>query len=149
MFSSLRSVASKSAPLWATGVRTFQKQFVQKSTGVLGTTANSRLYSSSSHEGPEPTFFEMVELYFDKAVNLLESKLIEETQMGRISLEEKKSRVKGILQMIKPCNSVIALTFPIKRGTNTHLHLFYARRDRRLDLVCQNQATPQREVGKV
>ena len=69
----------------------------------------------SSDEGPEPSFFEMVELFFDKSVALLEGKLIEETQMGRITLEEKKKRVKGILKMIKPCNSVIALTFPIKR----------------------------------
>ena len=57
----------------------------------------------------------MVELFFDKSVALLEGKLIEETQMGRITLEEKKKRVQGILKMIKPCNSVIALTFPIKR----------------------------------
>ena len=76
-----------------------------------------RSYSSptSSDSGPEPSFFETVELFFDKSVALLETKLIEESQMGRISLEEKKKRVLGILKMIKPCNSVIALTFPIKK----------------------------------
>ena len=51
-----------------------------------------RCYSTatSSDEGPEPSFFQMVEMFFDKSVTLLESKLVEESQMGRITLEEKK-----------------------------------------------------------
>ena len=85
----------------------------------------SRPYSSSA---PSPTpfpidandpkdcasFFEMVELYYDKASELMEPNLVKEL-VG--PLEERQKRVKGILAMIKPCNRVMAFTFPIKRDT--------------------------------
>lgn len=59
-------------------------------------------------------FFEMVQLYFQKAVDLCRDELVKEVK-GRISLEDKKKRVDGILDMMKPCNHLIAMTFPLKR----------------------------------
>ena len=56
----------------------------------------------------------MVELYYDKASELMEPNLVKEL-VG--PLEERQKRVKGILAMIKPCNRVMAFTFPIKRDT--------------------------------
>ena len=58
------------------------------------------------------SFFEMVELYYDRAAELMESNLVRGLPG---SLEERQKRVKGILAMIKPCNRVMAFTFPIKR----------------------------------
>jgi len=58
------------------------------------------------------SFFEMVELYYDKAAELMAPNLVTEL-LG--PLEDRQKRVHGILAMIKPCNRVMAFTFPIKR----------------------------------
>ncbi|ESN91377.1 hypothetical protein HELRODRAFT_165406 [Helobdella robusta] len=78
--------------------------------------------SSSPIDANDPednaSFFEMVELYFDRASNLLEPALIKQSlssAMPGSSNEDKVKKVKGILGIIKPCNRVIAITFPIKR----------------------------------
>ena len=127
MFSNLRGVVSRTPQILA-GLKPalgHSKERIVYERTARNLTATSSLpvihgyrsYSSAATASSEPSFFEMVEMFFDKSVGLLENKLIEESQMGRISLEEKKKRVHGILKMIKPCNSVIALTFPIKRDT--------------------------------
>jgi len=54
----------------------------------------------------------MVELYYDRAAQLMEANLVKEMPGP---LEDRQKRVKGILAMIKPCNRVMAFTFPIKR----------------------------------
>ena len=58
------------------------------------------------------SFFEMVELYYDKAAALLEPNL---AKQGTGPMEDREKRVRGILKMIKPCNRVMAVTFPIRR----------------------------------
>jgi glutamate dehydrogenase (NAD(P)+) len=60
------------------------------------------------------SFFEMVELYYDRAAGLLETNLVKNAE-GQGSVEDKAKKVKGILNMIKPCNRVMAITFPIRR----------------------------------
>jgi len=75
---------------------------------------HNRPYSASASKDDDPNFFEMVEMFFDRSANLLEDKLVEELK-DRMSVEDKRKRVKGILKMIKPCNNVLAITFPIKR----------------------------------
>jgi len=83
---------------------------------------SSCLYSSSATPFPIDTddpkdcasFFEMVELYYDKASEMVAPNLVK-TLPG--SLEERQKRVSGILSMIKPCNRVMAFTFPIKRDS--------------------------------
>jgi len=78
----------------------------------------SRPYSSAPFpiDANDPkdsaSFFEMVELYYDKAVELMESNLVKEMP-GPV--EDRQKRVRGILAMIKPCNRVMTVTFPIKR----------------------------------
>jgi len=91
----------------------------QQATRLL---VSSKPYSSSATPFPidasDPkdcaSFFEMVELYYDKAAHLIEPNLVTEL-VG--PLEERQKRVKGILAMIKPCNRVMAFTFPIKRDS--------------------------------
>lgn len=85
--------------------------------------ASSRLLARPSSSSPYPvdpndpqdcaSFFEMVELYYDRAAEHLTPRLVIDLQEG--TQEEKEKRVKGVLGMIKPCNRVMALTFPIKR----------------------------------
>jgi glutamate dehydrogenase (NAD(P)+) len=53
----------------------------------------------------------MTELYFDRAADILRPSLVSELQ-GPV--EDREKRVSGILAMIKPCNRIMAVTFPIK-----------------------------------
>jgi len=63
------------------------------------------------------SFFEMVELYYDKAAKLLAPNLVKELTGPEA---EREKRVLGILAMIKPCNRVMAVTFPIKRDNGDY-----------------------------
>lgn len=87
--------------------------------GVAGVLAqqkqNKMPYSTSAEAEEDPNFFEMVEMFFDNAAALVEDKLVEDLSLPRTSLDDKRKRVRGILKMIKPCNHVLATTFPIKR----------------------------------
>ena len=84
----------------------------------------SRPSSSSAASSPYPidendpedsaSFFEMVERYYDRSAELLQPNLVKEMHGTQ---EEREMRVKGILALIKPCNRVMAVTFPIKRDS--------------------------------
>jgi len=90
--------------------------------GALVTKARPSVLGSVrpfSDEAPEPSFFEQTELFFDKAVALLEPKLIDKIK-GRYTLAEKKELVDGILRIVKPCDSVLAVNFPIKRDNGEY-----------------------------
>ncbi|GAB1602822.1 glutamate dehydrogenase, mitochondrial-like [Argonauta hians] len=62
----------------------------------------------------EPSFFEMVEKFFDRAASLIEQSFAQELK-GKLTPEQKLEKVRGILRIIKPCNAVVALHFPLKR----------------------------------
>jgi len=63
----------------------------------------------------------MVNYFFDRACLQVEKKLIEELpSRGKpLTVEEKTKRVRGILQVIKPCRDVLNMTFPIRRDDGT------------------------------
>lgn len=63
------------------------------------------------------SFFEMVELYYDKAAALLLPNIVKDMP-GALDEREKKAR--GYLAMIKPCNRVMAVTFPIRRDNGEY-----------------------------
>jgi glutamate dehydrogenase (NAD(P)+) len=44
-----------------------------------------------------------VDKFFDKAASLVEDKLVDNMK-GKISKEDKRKKVRGILKIIKPCN---------------------------------------------
>uniref|UniRef100_A0A8C7IZK0 Glutamate dehydrogenase n=1 Tax=Oncorhynchus kisutch TaxID=8019 RepID=A0A8C7IZK0_ONCKI len=62
----------------------------------------------------DPNFFRMVEGFFDRGAAIVEDKLVEDLK-SRETPEQKTKRVKGILRIIKPCNHVLSVSFPIKR----------------------------------
>jgi len=60
-------------------------------------------------------FLESVNKFFDKAANLVESRLAGSLG-GKLTPDEKLSLVRGTLDsIIKPCDSVLSMSFPIKR----------------------------------
>lgn len=73
-----------------------------------------RGYSQAVDRDDDPNFFTMVEGFFDRGAAIVENKLVESLKT-RESLEQKKKRVRGILRIIKPCNHVLSVSFPIKK----------------------------------
>ncbi|XP_077999653.1 glutamate dehydrogenase, mitochondrial-like isoform X2 [Glandiceps talaboti] len=75
----------------------------------------SRSLSSSAEDGSDdPNFFEMVKQYYEKGAKLVVDDLVE-NYMGRIPEDEKWCRVRGILDLMRPCNHVLSLVFPVRR----------------------------------
>uniref|UniRef100_A0A3Q1HPQ1 Glutamate dehydrogenase n=1 Tax=Anabas testudineus TaxID=64144 RepID=A0A3Q1HPQ1_ANATE len=75
-----------------------------------------RGYSQAVDRDNDPNFFSMVEGFFDRGAAIVEDKLVEDLKT-RESPEHKRKRVRGILRIIKPCNHVLSVSFPIKRDT--------------------------------
>ena len=74
----------------------------------------SKRAQSTAADDDSLSFFQTVEKFYDRAVEIVEPSLVDSIK-SRISKEEKQKRVRGILKIIKPCNRVLAVTFPIKR----------------------------------
>uniref|UniRef100_A0A3Q3DZ54 Glutamate dehydrogenase n=1 Tax=Labrus bergylta TaxID=56723 RepID=A0A3Q3DZ54_9LABR len=75
-----------------------------------------RGYSQAVDQDDDPNFFNMVEGFFDRGAAIVEDKLVEGLKT-RETPEQKKKRVRGILKIIKPCNHVLSVNFPIKRDS--------------------------------
>ncbi|XP_031699928.1 glutamate dehydrogenase 1b [Anarrhichthys ocellatus] len=73
-----------------------------------------RRYADAADSPDDPNFFRMVEGFFDRGASIVEDKLIEDVKT-RDTPEQKRNRVRGILRIIKPCNHVLSVSFPIKR----------------------------------
>ncbi|XP_060262322.1 glutamate dehydrogenase 1, mitochondrial isoform X1 [Ovis aries] len=74
-----------------------------------------RHYSEAAADREDdPNFFKMVEGFFDRGASIVEDKLVEDLKT-RETEEQKRNRVRGILRIIKPCNHVLSLSFPIRR----------------------------------
>merc|ERR1719328_482906 len=62
-----------------------------------------------------PSYFNMVEYYFNKACVIGEDRFMEKLKRMRISEEEKRKKVHGILKIIEPCAHVLEVTIPLQR----------------------------------
>lgn len=67
----------------------------------------------------DPSFFESVEYFFHKGVQTVEDQLVEEMK-DRISIDDKRKKVKGILKIMEPCHHVLEVHFPVKRDNGTY-----------------------------
>ncbi|XP_055618894.1 glutamate dehydrogenase, mitochondrial isoform X1 [Toxorhynchites rutilus septentrionalis] len=68
---------------------------------------------------PNPRFFDMVEYFFHRACQICEEKMIEDIK-SRVSLEEKRKKVKGILMLMQPCDHIIEIAFPLRRDSGDY-----------------------------
>lgn len=108
-----------------------------KSLRRLSTPAILRLsFHTSSHlnSSAEPStgpanfgFYRQVELFYDRAAKILEEKLVNDMQKSKLSDDAKRKKVQGILKIIKPCNHVLEIRFPIRRDSG-ELHMIEAYR---------------------
>ena len=103
-----KCVAQRRSPLICKGL--------SPNTRALSVT--SKLGVSDKPKEDDVGFFEMVQLYFQQAIVLCRDQLVDEVK-GRVSEDEKKKRVDGILKMMNQCTHILALTFPIKRDDGT------------------------------
>lgn len=82
-----------------------------------------------AHEIPEklkdvptaenPRFFDMVEYFFHRACQIAEDKLVEDMK-GKMSIEDKRKKVRGILMGMQPCDHIIEIAFPVRRDTGDY-----------------------------
>jgi len=66
-------------------------------------------------QAEDPNFFSMVEYYFHKACVLSEERLMGRLHKMRVSEEEKRKKVHGILRIIEPCAHVLEINFPLQK----------------------------------
>ncbi|GAB1298730.1 Glutamate dehydrogenase 1, mitochondrial [Apodemus speciosus] len=106
----LGSAAADSAALlgWARGQPSAAPQ------PGLTPVARRHYSEAAADREDDPNFFKMVEGFFDRGASIVEDKLVEDLKT-RESEEQKRNRVRGILRIIKPCNHVLSLSFPIRR----------------------------------
>jgi len=74
----------------------------------------------------EPTFYQMVEIFFERSADLVEDKIIADLTKTHkpskrgLSLENKIAHAKGIIAAMKPCNHVLQVNFPLKRDNGEY-----------------------------
>ncbi|CAF1026465.1 unnamed protein product [Brachionus calyciflorus] len=103
--------ALKSAILNSHGFKTV----LGKTAQPLALIKSNQSYSTSTSESHDDVnFYKMVEMFYDRAAAIVEDKMVEEMK-SRESPEAKRKKIRGILSVIKPCNHVLEMTFPVKR----------------------------------
>lgn len=92
---------------------------------------NQQQRSYAEHQIPErlkgmpddanPRFFDMVEYFFHRACQIAEDKLVDDIgKRSRMSIEERKKKVKGILMLMEPCDHILETTFPLRRDSGDY-----------------------------
>ncbi|XP_071128714.1 glutamate dehydrogenase, mitochondrial-like isoform X2 [Mytilus edulis] len=112
----LRSVSTE---MLRTVPRFDLKATFSKSKGILSA---SRPFSTGElpvQDGDNLTFSQTVDKFYDKAATLLEEKLVDNMK-GKMSKEDKRKKVRGILKIIKPCNHMVEISFPLRRDNGEY-----------------------------
>lgn len=109
----LRSLSSE---FFRSALKADFNQCLSKSGRIL----TGRTFSTDAEfDDDSLTFSQTVDKFFDKAATLVEDKLVDNMR-GRMSKEDKRKKVKGILKIIKPCNHMVEITFPLRRDNGEY-----------------------------
>ncbi|CAF0851091.1 unnamed protein product [Rotaria sp. Silwood1] len=92
----------------------YLKRSVQ-STSTDSTRETMELNSENQHEDQGTGFYTMVERFYDRASKILEDKLVDDMKKSKLTEQQKRIKVRGILTVMKPPNYVLAITFPVRR----------------------------------
>lgn len=71
-------------------------------------------------DAEDPLFFDMVEYFYHKSCKILQEKLVEDWRAPRMSTDDKRKKVKGLLGIIQPCHHVLEVSFPLKRDNGDY-----------------------------
>uniref|UniRef100_A0A069DVX7 glutamate dehydrogenase [NAD(P)(+)] n=1 Tax=Panstrongylus megistus TaxID=65343 RepID=A0A069DVX7_9HEMI len=66
-----------------------------------------------------PRFFDMVEYFFHRACQIAEDKFVEEMK-AKMTEDEKRKKVKGILMGMQQCDHIIEIAFPVRRDNGCY-----------------------------
>ncbi|KAJ8894251.1 hypothetical protein PR048_006863 [Dryococelus australis] len=91
--------------------------------------ANSRSYGD--HQIPDrlkhvatasnPRFFDMVEYFFHRGCQIAEDKLVDDLRIHhKMTMEDRKKKVKGILMLMQGCDHIIEVAFPVRRDNGDY-----------------------------
>ena len=94
----------------------------------------SQTRKNSSVPSDEPTFNQMVGIFFEKGSDMVEDHLVQSyfsknllnvdqaTKAKRRALNEDQqvAKIRGIMQAMKPCRHVLSVNFPIKRDDGSY-----------------------------
>jgi glutamate dehydrogenase (NAD(P)+) len=81
--------------------------------------SSSIVQSAANHHNDEVNFYNMVEMFYERAAGIVEDKMVEEMK-SRESDDIKRKKIQGILKVIKPCNHVLNFSFPLKRDNGDY-----------------------------
>ena len=62
----------------------------------------------------------MVEYFYQKSCQIVQSKLTEEWKAPKMTSEEKQQKVNGILKMMQPCAHILEVSFPLKKDNGEY-----------------------------
>jgi len=91
--------------------------------GVAATSVTGTYRHSSSTTNKRAGFTDTVDKYFDRAATLCESRLVASIRDKSQTDEQKLAHVRGVMSMIKPCNTVLGMSFPIKRDSGQFINV--------------------------
>lgn len=102
-----RSASSSTSPSHSTSTSAFEPHDIPENIRYV-------------EDADDPSFFHMVEYFYHRGWQVVEDKLVEEFK-GRLSLEEKRKRVRGYLSILGPCHAVLEVSFPLKRDNGDYV----------------------------
>ncbi|KAI8420894.1 hypothetical protein MSG28_008074 [Choristoneura fumiferana] len=122
----LKSIAKSVVPPLKNSI---QNEAAANMVRIVPAAVNVCCRTYASHEIPErlkdiptsgnPRFFDMVEYFFHRACQVVEDKLVDDMK-SRVSVEEKKKKVAGILKLMQPCDHILEIQFPLRRDSGDY-----------------------------
>ncbi|KAI1714544.1 glutamate/Leucine/Phenylalanine/Valine dehydrogenase domain-containing protein [Ditylenchus destructor] len=113
MLSTLVSRAGRSAATTAGCARKYSAATLDAHDQVIDS-------NKPMDEQLNPSFYKMVDYYFDKGATVIEPKLVEEVKRAEMSKTDKQNLVRGIISAIKPVNKVLHVSFPVRRDSGQY-----------------------------